>query len=187
MFGARWWHLRPIPTVPTTEPRRRRLCLGSTAAQPATNHRALEDRQLLAVPVMTPHGGPILTNVQVVTVYWGWNAAAAVPGMRGGVTFGGLATTLDNFYSDITGSGYMADLAQYGAGDGTWLKQDMVAGPVRGEGHHHEYPDHAQRPRWEPAISPAFTGNQLYFVFLPPGMSAQVIAANGQTVTRTRF
>ena len=37
---------------------------------------ALEERMLLAVPLVTDHGGSILQNVQVETVYWNWNTPA---------------------------------------------------------------------------------------------------------------
>ena len=150
MFVARWWQFFSGTDRSDSRPRRRSRPSGRRHHKLKLTADALEDRQLLA-PLVTVHGGPILTNVQVYTVYWGWNMAAKVPGMRGGVTYGDLANMIDNFFQDITGSGYMSDLAQYGAGKGTWEKQDMVAGPVAARS-----PPMTSRPcstaRWERVI-----------------------------------
>ncbi len=178
MFTARWRHWLTDRNRSGARSRGGRPS-ARRRHRPALTAEALEDRQLLAAPLVTFHNGPILANVQVYTVYWGWNMAAPVPGMRG-VTYGGLATMLDNFYSDITGSGYMADLAQYGAGMGTWVKQDAVAGPVAARVTTVNIQNMLNGEMGAGNPLPAFTGNQLYFVFLPPGTSAQVIADNGQ-------
>jgi hypothetical protein len=177
MFVARWQKLLSDCRRSKAKSWRREQPSGRRRHKLAFTADTLEDRQLLA-PLVTDHGGPILAKVQVETVYWGWKVDNKVPGLKG-VTYGGLATNMDNFFSDITGSGYMSDLAQYGAGKGTWDKQDVVAGPVAAKVTTNDI-QAMLNAEIAAGNLPAYTGNQLYFVFLPPGTSAQVIAANGK-------
>lgn len=52
---------------------------------------------------LTYFGGPVMSNIQVVVVFWGKNVAAALtaPG------------TIDQFYTDITSSQYFDELTEY--------------------------------------------------------------------------
>jgi hypothetical protein len=79
---------------------------------------ALEDRQLLAVALVTDHGGSILKNVEVETVYWNWNT----PALKA------MASQLNTFVADLTGSAYWSDLAQYGVGYGSWSGEFDIGG-----------------------------------------------------------
>ena len=85
---------------------------------------SLEDRQLLSI-LVTSHGGtpPVLANVQITSVYYGWNAADLKT----------LQTKLDDYLSDVSGSSYLGNLLEYGVGTGTLgPKDDVVAAPAGG-------------------------------------------------------
>ena len=116
MFGARWRQWLKGPN------RSRSRRGGWTRARRSTRliltAEPLEDRQLLAVPLVTDHGGSILQNVQVETVYWNWNTAALQ----------NMAKQLNTFVGDITDSPYWSDLAQYGVGFGSLSGEFDIAG-----------------------------------------------------------
>jgi hypothetical protein len=78
----------------------------------------LEVRQLLAVPLVTDHGGSVLKNIQVETVYWNWNTPALMA----------MANQLNTFAGDVTGSNYWSDLAQYNVDFGSWSGEFNIAG-----------------------------------------------------------
>ncbi len=88
MFAARWpnWLKAPARSRRGGSSRRR------TRRTPTAEW--LEDRQLLAVTLVTDHGGSILQSVQVETVFWNWNAPALQA----------MAAQLDTFVADITQS-----------------------------------------------------------------------------------
>ncbi len=79
---------------------------------------ALEERQLLTVPLVTDHGGSVLQNIQVETVYWNWNTPALKT----------MATQLNTFVGDVTNSAYWSDLAQYNVNSGSWAGEYDIAG-----------------------------------------------------------
>jgi hypothetical protein len=78
----------------------------------------LEDRQLLAVPLVTDHGGSILKNVEVETVYWNWNTPDLIA----------MSGQLNTFVADVTNSQYWSGLAQYGVGSGSLSGEFDIAG-----------------------------------------------------------
>ncbi len=78
----------------------------------------LEDRRLLAVPLVTDHGGSILASPQIETVYWDWDTAPLQA----------MATQLNTFVADVTQSSYWSDLLQYGVGYGGWSGEFDIAG-----------------------------------------------------------
>jgi len=159
--------------------------------KPALSAEVLEDRQLLAV-LFTPHGGPVLKNVQVYTVYWDWtDPSFGNPNVAGTLAkkLQTLEGQINDFFADITGSGYMAGLAQYTAGKGTFAAQDVVPqiegtptvlppkGPITTLNI-----ENMLTFEINATILPAFTGNQLYFVFTPPTYLDQVVRPNGRAV-----
>ncbi len=75
----------------------------------------LEDR---TVPAVSYHGGPLLTGVQVETVFYGpaWTTNAALLQQ---------AQLQNSFYSFITNSGFMDLLQQYGVGRGQFVGADF--------------------------------------------------------------
>lgn len=90
----------------------------------------LEDRRLLASrfgnPNVTYHGGPLLQNVQVSTVYYGqpWTTSAALQQ---------TITQTDNFLRYLTTSPYFDTLKQYNVGTGTFVAHDVVAQDPAGQ------------------------------------------------------
>ena len=94
---------------------RRGRTLTRASCQFRPSGEGLEDRQLLAI-VVTPHGGPVIQSVQVVTIYWGWNFANA--------QFTNLANNLDGYFGYLTGNNsWMNGLAVWRGGHGE-LRQD---------------------------------------------------------------
>src|SRR5258708_7889246 len=77
------------------------------ARQRASDPALFDGRAPVAAPAahLTYFGGPLLTNVQVYTIFWGkkWSAA---PGA-------GIATRLNAFYSAILVSPLIDQLAEY--------------------------------------------------------------------------
>jgi hypothetical protein len=192
MFQAPWrnWRVARKSLLSRSRPRRTDAARRRHRLRIATE--SLEDRQLLAT-LFTPHGGPVLANVQVYAVYWDWNDPLFGDPTRAGTLASKLVTLegqINDFFGDITASGYMADLNQYGAGKGTFGGQDVVT-PVAGT------------PTALPAIGPittvniqnmvksemgagkplpAYTGNQLYMVFTPPTWLDQAVKPDGTPV-----
>ncbi len=115
MFATRWRNWLKAPTRSRRgggSSSRRRIRRIPTA-------EGLEDRQLLAVTLVTNHGGSILQSVQVETVFWNWNTPALQA----------MATQLDTFVADITQSAYWNDLSQYGGVTyGSWSGEYDIAG-----------------------------------------------------------
>jgi hypothetical protein len=153
---------------------------------------SLEDRQLLAT-LFTPHGGSVLANVQVYAVYWDWNDPLfGDPKMAGTLAnkLEALEGQINDFFGDITASGYMADLNQYGAGKGGFGGQDVVtpvagtptALPANGPITTTNIQNMVNFEMGAGKPLPAFTGNQLYFVFTPPTTVAQVVRPDGTPV-----
>jgi len=124
-----------------------------------------------AKPVSAPHlsyrGGPLLSAVKVVTVYWGgaWSADTQLAT---------TATDLDAFFDAVLTSELMDQLAEYGVpgtpiGHGTRSMRAVVSTPapqaVLTDG---EVQRMLQQELTTSAL-PAGDANTLYFVYLPPG------------------
>jgi hypothetical protein len=119
----------------------------------------------------TPHliysGGPLLTRVQVSTIFWGkkWSAQ---PGA-------GLATRLNDFYKAILVSPLMDSLAEYNVpgksiAHGSLLGSKVISAnaPV---GSVTDTSIRSQLKKWISARTvPATTANTLYFIYLDPGI-----------------
>jgi hypothetical protein len=136
----------------------------------------LEDRCLLSqgglgnlLPNISYHGGPLLQNVQVESVYDGsaWNTNA---------TLQQLVPQVDGFLQYFVTSPYMDVLKQYNVGDGTFTGHDVVA-----QGLGSQVSDSQIRSTLNAQINSgqlaAPNANSLYVVFAPPGV---VVTANGQ-------
>ena len=145
---------RPIRIVPLHRP-------GELAA-PAPAVRAP------AAAKLTYRGGPLLTAVQVVTVFWGaaWSEAPQQA----------IATSLSDFLRFVVSSAYLDQLAEYsaprqtigrGSFEGTATLTDTAAGASVADAAIQQTLDQHVAGKSLPAPTP----NSLYFVFLPPGVT----------------
>jgi hypothetical protein len=116
---------------------------------------------------LTYFGGPLLTNVQVYTIFWGkkWSAG---PGAE-------IVTKLNAFYSAILVSPLIDQLAEYNVagqsiGHGTLLGSKVITANAPAQSVT-DTTVRAQLQSWIGARTvPAVTANTLYFIYLDPGI-----------------
>lgn len=119
-----------------------------------------------ATPHLTYRGGPLLTNVEVFSVFWGtaWNVAANAP----------LVQEMNSFFEYILTSTLMDQMAEYSVpgktiGHGSLKGTQTTTTSTPGK----SVTDAAIQQFLQKEISggtlPAPDVNLLYFVFLPPG------------------
>jgi len=120
-----------------------------------------------ATPNLVYGGGPLLTKVQVFTVFWGkkWSAA---PGA-------GMVTKLNDFYKAILVSPLIDQLAEYNVA-GKAIHHGSFTGStvITANAPSGSVTDTTIRSRLKAWISartvPATTANTLYFIYLDPGI-----------------
>jgi hypothetical protein len=121
-----------------------------------------------AAPHLTYRGGPLLTSVEVFTVFWGaaWQQQQAA-----------LAGSLNQFFDFILTSALIDQLAEYNV-PGQAIVHGQRTGTVTltNPRLHHSVSDHAIQHmlHQETTTNPAFpqpSANTLYFVYLPPGVA----------------
>src|SRR6266436_8645192 len=145
---------RPIRVVPMRG-------IGGLAA-PAARVAAPPAAQL------TYRGGPLLTAVEVVAVYWGaaWNDATAQA----------TAQSLNGFFQFLVSSPYIDQLGEYSTpqqkiGRGRYAGTARVTDTAPGT----SVTDNAVQQMLQGEVArkslPAPTANTLYFTFLPPGVT----------------
>ena len=117
---------------------------------------------------LTYRNGPLLTNVEVFTVFWGtpWQAAEA-----------GLKTQIEQFFDFILSSSLIDQLSEYSCpgktiGHGTRTGSAIITNPMP----HRTVSDQAIQVLLQHEIQtnsafPQPNPNTLYFVYLPPGIS----------------
>ena len=120
-------------------------------------------------PKLTYRGGPLLTSVQVFTVFWGsaWKKSPQT----------GLVGKLNTYFDLILASPLMDQLAEYSVpghsiGHGKRIGTATITTPKLRS----SVTDHAIQHMLQQEIStnsafPQPTPNSLYFVYLPPGVS----------------
>lgn len=120
-------------------------------------------------PKLTYRGGPLLTSVEVFTVFWGaaWHTSPQ----------SGLVPKLNQFFTSILASPLMDQLAEYSVagktiGHGNCIGTATITTPKL----RHSVTDHAIQHMLQQEIStnsafPQPTPHTLYFVYLPPGVS----------------
>jgi hypothetical protein len=117
---------------------------------------------------LTYRGGPLLTAVQVFTVFWGatWNDAALQ----------GTAQSVNRFFQFLVASPYIDQLGEYSTPQqkierGRYAGTATVMDPAPGT----DAQDRAIQQMLEQQVGrqsfPAPTPDTLYFVFLPPGVT----------------
>jgi hypothetical protein len=122
----------------------------------------LEARALLSV---TNHGGPVLANVEIETLYYGATWATDP-------TLQQLAKQIDQFFQDITQSPYMYIFKQYGGvGPGRFLDHDIPGiGPTSGTITDRQLQDQLYREIYTYHRLQAPNANRLYFIFTAPSV-----------------
>jgi len=117
---------------------------------------------------LTYRGGPLLSAVQVVTVFWGaaWDEATA----------DATAQSLNAFFQFVVTSPYIDQLSEYNTpqqkiGAGRYVGTARVAGSAPGA----NVTDSAIQELLQAEVArkalPAPTANTVYFAFLPPGVT----------------
>ncbi|HTP70338.1 MAG TPA: hypothetical protein VMJ35_15615 [Dongiaceae bacterium] len=121
-------------------------------------------------PQLTYRGGPLLTNVEVFTIFWGsaWQDPANAT----------LVTQINSFFDEILASSLMDQLAEYNV-DGKSIGRGVLIGtntftdtePAK------SIADSALQTFIQSGITagtfPAVTANTLYFLYLPPGVAVK--------------
>jgi hypothetical protein len=130
---------------------------------------AVPDGAPAPAPKLTYRGGPLLTNVEVFTVFWG--SAWQNPPLAD------MATKLNTFFDNILVGPLIGQLSEYDVpgksiGNGKRIGTATVTSPAL----KHAVADGAIQHmlRQEIAVNPGFPQpgpNLLYFVYLPPGVS----------------
>jgi hypothetical protein len=120
-------------------------------------------------PQLTYRNGPLLSAVQVFTLFWGsaWNAAPQ----------NSLVPKINQFFDDILTSALIDQLAEYSVtayaiGHGRRVGTATVTTPKLG----HSVTDRAIQHMLQTELAssaglPQPTPNSLYFIYLPPGVS----------------
>lgn len=127
--------------------------------------------QAAATPHLTYNGGPLLTNVEVFTIFWGsgWKQP----------TQAALANNLNDFFRSIVTSSLIDQMAEYSVpgkiiGHGSFVGTTALTKPApRKTTTDTQIRNMLQK---QIATNPAFpqpTANRLYFVFLPSGITVQ--------------
>lgn|SRR5581483_3257601 len=137
-----------------------------------TVEQGLADAELAATTAMTYHGGRVLANVQVFTIFWGaaWEDAelAELPGQ------------LNDFFDAILESSLMDLLAEYSVADQTIGQGSRIGSatlvdsePGDGSGSVSDEEIRAALRAWiDAGTISAPTSDTLYFVYLPPGVTS---------------
>ena len=131
---------------------------GATLAAPA------------ASPQLTYRGGPLLSAVEVFTIFWGsaWQGAQAQ-----------LAQQLNDFFRYVVSSPLLDQLAEYstaavGIGQGSLAGTVTIAGSDPGSTVSDAALQAALQGWIAQATVPQPTSNSLYFLYLPPGVTADL-------------
>src|SRR5205085_1384138 len=138
----------------------------------------LTPAEIAGIPALAPtahltyHNGPMLTAVQVVTIFWG--AAWTQPAQSG------LVTQLNQFFDFILTSSLIDLLAEYSVpgkaiGHGSRIATITITAsePGGGSGQVTDVQIQQALQGWiANATIPQTTSNTLYFVYLPPGVTS---------------
>lgn len=140
-----------------------------------STHERRAAKKLAAPPHLNYHGGPVLPNVEVTTIYWG-SAWVSDP----------LRTQLDEFFGFVTASSLVDQLAEYSTGGQTIGRGRHVQSVLLGSD---EPPnpcdDSIIQNRLDALIAAgtvgAPTSNSVYFFFMPSGVVVTLQGASSCT------
>lgn len=120
-----------------------------------------------AAPHLTYRNGPLLTAVQVYTVFWGsaWQQAP----------ISNLVTQINQFFDFILTSQLIDQLAEYSVpgqsiGHGSHIGSSVLASPAPGSSVQDSAIQQFIQQQIAAGALPAPTNNTLYFVYLPSGV-----------------
>jgi hypothetical protein len=126
-----------------------------------------------AAPLLTYRNGPLLTALQVFTVFWGsaWQQAPNT----------GLLQQMNQFFDYILTSQLMDQLAEYSVpgqaiGHGSRIGTTVLTSPALGASVQDSDIQQLLQQQIDAGTLPATNPKTLYFVFLPQGV--QVVQAN---------
>ncbi|HKF51938.1 MAG TPA: hypothetical protein VKB26_06475 [Candidatus Acidoferrales bacterium] len=123
-----------------------------------------------AAPNLTYRGGPLLTSVEVFTVFWGtaWQQAANSSTMA----------QMNQFFDYILTSQLIDQLGEYSAagqtiGHGSRIGTTVITSPAPGTSVQDSDIQNMIQQQISAGTLPATTTNTLYFVFLPDGVTVE--------------
>ena len=159
-------HIKVVP-LHTPKPT---LSIDELAAAAGPSDSELFDGHAPAVPAkpkLVYGGGPLLTKVEVFTVFWGkkWSAD---PGA-------GITTKVNNFFKAILASPLIDQLAEYNVSGkaihhGSWIGSKVITANAP-SGSVTDTTIRSRLKKWISAHTvPPATANRLYFIYLDPGV-----------------
>jgi hypothetical protein len=120
-----------------------------------------------AAPQLTYRGGPLLTAVEVFTIFWGaaWEASPQTVVMK----------SMNLFFDFILTSPLIDQLSEYNVtgktiGHGTRTGTKILTAPAPGNSVQDSAIQKLLQQEIASGVLPAATANSLYFFFLPPGV-----------------
>jgi hypothetical protein len=133
-----------------------------------------------AAPNLTYRNGPLLTAVQVFTLFWGsaWQQAPN----------SGLLQQINQFFDNILASQLIDQLGEYSVpgqaiGHGSRIGTIVLTSPVLGKSLQDSAIQQSLQQQIDAGTLPATNPNTLYFVFLPQGVQV----AQGNTASCRSF
>jgi hypothetical protein len=141
---------------------------------PASFRPELQELEGRLVPTVSFHGGGVIPHVEVDPLYYG-QAWVDPQTQAAPAAAANLVTKLDNFLKTISGSSYLAMLGEYGVGLGKFGRHALDNGPAApASGTVTEVQIQAElKAQINAGALPKPNGSQVYFVYLPPGLSSQ--------------
>jgi hypothetical protein len=128
-------------------------------------HPHIRDTQGPA-PQLTYRGGPLLTNVEVFTIFWGadWQQPTNTP----------LFSEINSFFDDVLAGALMDQLGEYSVpgksiGRGVLIGTNTFADSSPGKSVTDAAIQKFLQAQIDAGTFPGVTENTLYFVYLPPG------------------
>jgi hypothetical protein len=154
---------------------RLRNLFGGRAGRPAARNSArprlgvqqLDDRVVPSTIPVTYHGGPLIAHANVSNVFYGQNWGTDDP-------TGTIRHSMIDFQKEIITSPYMAQLGEYGVGRGSVGNAYVpeFTGPTRGGTVTEDQIQNMLRSEILSGRVPFPTEQQLYFVYLSPGVTS---------------
>ncbi len=125
-------------------------------------------------PQLTYRGGPLLTNVEVYTIFWGadWQQPVNTP----------LIAEINKFFDDILASALMDQLGEYSVsgktiGHGVLIGTNTFTESSPGKSVADSAIQKFLQSQISAAVFPKPTENTLYFIYLPPGTQVKQSSA----------